>query len=430
MKRYVLVDCNNFFASCERVFNPKLVNKPVVVLSSNDGCIIARSNEAKALGIGMGAPLFEVADIVKKHNVYVLSSNFALYGDMSARVMHMLASLSTDIEIYSVDEAFLFIPEYIPAFNVYHSNNMYYTHYCAHMRAKVKLATGIPTSIGIGSTKTLAKIANRIAKKNPHYNGVFDSTHQDMDEILRTIDVGDIWGIGYRYAKLLKSYGFYTAYDFKYACEKWVRKKMTVVGLKTLLEIRGQPCIKLEDMPSTKKSICVSRSFGKNVTTLHELKEALSTYVQMASEKVRIQKSVVVSFAIFVTSSRFCQDGSYYNSIAYQMATPTSYSPLLVQAALTCLEKIFKPGIVYKKVGIIFTQLVSSHAIQMSTYEPLGNLDAQAKLMKTVDRANAKWGRDMLFFASAGISRPWKMKQLKKSQNFTTNWNEILTVHT
>ena len=328
MKRFFLIDCNNFFVSCERIFNPKLVGKPVVVLSNNDGCVISRSNEAKALGIGMGQAAFECESIIKKHNVYVFSSNFTLYADISARVMQTLAELATDIEVYSIDEAFLY---------VHPSRNG--TDYGQYMRMLVKQRTGIPIAIGIGQTKTLAKIANKLAKKKPQYNGVFDITnHPDTDTLLASLPVRDVWGVGRQYEKLLLSAGITTPRDLKYAPDKWVRKKMTIVGLKTVMELRGIACIDLAEEIPAKQSITVSRSFGRLVTTKREVQEAIATYIIRAAQKLRKDKLLASVVTVFVSTSRYHDQQRYFNSMSVVCPLATDYTPHLLEAAEICLE--------------------------------------------------------------------------------------------
>jgi DNA polymerase V len=430
MNRFFLVDCNNFYVSCEQVFNPKLNNKPVVILGSNDACVIARSNEAKALGIPMGAPAFECEKLFKKHNVIVHSANFALYGDMSNRVMQTVAHYATDFEIYSVDEAFLFVSKYVHSLDKSLQENDYYLDYAYYIKQQVKQQVGIPISIGIGPTKTLAKVANRLAKKNPHLKGAFDITdHPNIDRILETVDVGDIWGIGYRYAKLLRNNKILNARDFKYADEKWVRKNMTIVGHKTLLEIRGTSCLSLQDCPEPKQSITVSRSFGKKVTTLIQAKEALAFYVACASAKLRAQQSLTTNILVFAVTTRYHDPHNYYKATTYQLPVASNYTPDLINAAHNCLEKIFKPGSIYKKVGVIFTELVSHDFQQMSTIVPVSeHSEKHIKFMKAIDKVNDKWGRNRLFFAAEGIERPWKAAHTTKSACFTTNWHELLTI--
>lgn len=428
-KRFVLADCNNFYVSCERVFDPTLQNKPVVVLGSNDACIIARSNEAKALGIPMGAPTFEWQEVFKKHKVIVYSANFALYGDMSDRVMQTLTSYAADIEIYSVDEAFLFVPSHLPALGISKVDPQYYLNYAYFIKNKVKQDTGIPVSIGIGPTKTLAKIANRLAKKNPHYRGAFDITDQPaIDTLLASVAIGDVWGIGYRYAKFLQAHKIVNARDFKYADEQWVRKHLTIVGLKTLLELRGQSCSSLED-PKPKQSIGVSRSFGKKVTDISYAQEALAHYVACAAAKLRAQSSLATHITVFAITNRYHDPKNYFASTQCQLPVATDYTPHLVEPAHRCLKEIFKPGFTYKKVGILLAGFVPRDFLQMSILVPhKRNTEKETALMRTLDRINNKWGRNRLFFAGEGVKRPWKMHQAKKSACFTTSWHELLTI--
>lgn len=425
MKHFALVDCNNFFVSCERIFNPKLIGRPVVILSSNDACVIARSNEAKALGIKMGEPAFKCKEIFKNYNIIVYSSNFSLYGDISGRVMQTLTEYSTNIEIYSVDEAFLFFPKYenIPD---------YFTHYSQYVRKKVKQQTGIPVSIGIGSTKTLAKIANHIAKKNPEHKGVFDiCNHPKTDEILKNFKIEDVWGIGYRYTKFLQNNGIFNAYDFKNSDESWVRKNMKITGLKTLLELRGTECFGIQESPEKKKSICVSRAFGKNVTDINELKEALSLHITTAAEKLRKQNNICGIINIFVCYTNYMEPYRFYDSGTIRLDIATSYTPALISAAFSCLEKIYKETVLYKKIGIILDDFYETDFIQMNTFINIPvNLNKQSLIMKTIDNVNSKLGRNKVYFAvsSKNKNHIWQNRRDRKSPSYTTSWNEILTI--
>ncbi len=429
MKRIALADCNNFFVSCERVFDPKLIGKPVVVLSSNDACVIARSNEAKKLGIKMGEPAFKCAETLKKHKVFVYSSNFPLYGDMSARVMQTLSNYASDIELYSVDEAFLYFPTAI-AFETPQEESAWYMHYAQLVRKQVVQNTGIPISIGVGPTKTLAKIANSLAKKNSAYNHVLDLTnHVHLDDILRTIEVGDIWGIGYRYADFLKRHSITTAYDLKQCDDAWVRKHLTINGLKTVLELRGMSCLSLQDLPEKKKSITVSRAFGKNVTSLCDLKEAIACHITTAAEKLRKQKTSTAAITVFVCFTHYYDANRFYHSSTITLPIATTYTPELISQATRCLEKLFKKGLVYKKVGIILSDFCSSSCIQLNTFATLPNTSKQSNIMKTIDTINAKMGRNKMFFAAAGTTHSWQTKRAKKSASYTTNWHELLTIH-
>jgi len=439
MKRIAIADCNNFFASCERVFNPKLIKKPVVVLSSNDGCIIARSNEAKALGIKMGEPFFKCADLIKKHNVFVFSSNFSLYGDMSARVMQTISELATDIEIYSIDEAFFYMQSPVIDFKTNQEKLDWYTNHAKYIKKQVYQKTGLPMSIGIGPTKTLAKIANKIAKKFPEFENVFDITnlsgvasaktdHPKLDDILKNIEVGDVWGIGYRYAEFLKRYNIKTAYDFKQCDEAWVRKNLTINGLKTLLELKGTSCIKLEDNLDEKKSITVSRLFGKNITELNDLKEAVSYHITRAAEKLRRQNMSTSVITIFIAFANYYDPHKQYLSSTVTLPIASSYTPTLIQYAIQCLEKIYKKGVTYKKAGIILSDFCSASSIQLNPFEKIPNIEKQSQAMATVDKINSKMGKNKLFFAISGTKHIWQPKLEKKSPCYTTNWHDILTV--
>lgn len=427
MKRFFLVDCNNFFVSCERVFNPVLRNKPVAVLSSNDACIIARSNEVKALGVPMGAPLFEYEKLLKYHGVYIYSANFSLYGDMSNRVMQTLAPLATDIEIYSIDEAFLFVSDY--SLPITYDPRFYYASYGHLMRKQVMQNTGIPVSVGIGPTKTLAKIANHIVKKNPVYDGVFDITlHPDKDTLLQAIEVGDVWGIGRRYAKALRKKGVSTAYDFMQLDDAWVRKNMSVVGLKTLHELRGVACLDLDESHDSKQSICVSRLFGQKTKNIQDVHEALAHYTSMAAIKLRAQKSVTAHISVFLMTSRHHDPYTFFKSASIPLPIATAYTPTLIAQAQQGLQKIIIPGLVYKKVGVVLSDIEPESSIQLSTYVAEIDIEREKKLMHVVDQVNKKMGKNKLFFAAAGVQQQWKMKQEKRSQLYTTSWNELLTI--
>lgn len=417
MKRFFLVDCNNFFVSCERVFNPTLVGKPVVVLSNNDGCVISRSNEAKALGIGMGVAAFEYEALFKKYDVQVFSSNFSLYADMSARVMQTVAEFATDIEVYSIDEAFLFV-----------APSKQCRDYGIVMRKIVKQRTGIPISIGIGPTKTLAKVANKRAKKQPEYQGVCDITHHpEIDALLAAYPVADVWGVGYQYTKLLMNAGITTARDLKYASDAWVRKKMTIVGLKTVFELRGISCIDLVDDIPPKKSITVSRSFGRLISDKQQVQEAVATYMIRAAKKLRDTRALASVVTVFVSPRRYHDHQRYFNAISYTCPIATDYTPTLLDAGSACLDALFKPGLLYKKAGVMLSNLVATHHMQLHVFSTLPDVPRQKRIMRTYDTINAQFG-SILSYASAGIDQSWKAKRLKKSPHYTTNWHELLTV--
>lgn len=419
---FALVDCNNFYVSVERVFNPKLEGKPVVVLSNNDGVIIARSNEAKALGIKMATPVFKVRDIIEKYDVKVFSSNYVLYGDMSNRVIAILREAAPEVEIYSIDEAFLKLDGIQENFKKFGHD----------IRDKVKKWTGIPISVGIAKTKTLSKVANELAKKSPQYNGVLDISglnDKDVDKYLQQFDISDVWGVGRKLSPMLRIHGIKTACDLKYADDQWIRKSINVLGLKTVHELRGIPCIEIQQNPAPQKSIASTRSFGRPVTTLTELKQAVAMYCTIAAEKLR--KGGQVGFAIQVFIHTNCNrkdQAQYANSAAGMFSQPTSHTPTIIKTAHFILKQIYKPGYKYKKAGIILTKLMPKDQIQLDLFNEYQTTPHKDRIMQTIDKINAKYGRNTLNPAALGITKPWKMRQLKKSKRFTTNWNEVIII--
>lgn len=434
-KRFALVDCNNFFVSCERVFNPKLLNKPVVVLSSNDACVIARSNEAKRLGIKMGEPFFACKELVKRHNIQTLSSNFGLYSDMSSRIMQTLCEFATDVEVYSIDEAFIHLPRALAPQDTFQQQLLYYAHYAQIIRKTVLKNLGLPVSIGLGPTKTLAKIANGLAKKHAYLDGVFDITnHSDFNAILRTIEVRNVWGIGSRSARFLIKHGITTAYQLTQCDDTWVRKNMTITGLKTVLELRGISCIAIENQvisgheAQTKKSIIVSRSFGTHVTSKTELQEAVSYHITTAAEKLRAQKSITGTLILNALYMRSNDPTRYYTSACVQLAVPTSYTPTLIQYGFKCLNTLYKKGLIYKKIGVMLNNFFTEDFIQLTTFSQHADTKKQALCMKAIDAINAKMGKRRVFFASSGMRQRWHAKCAFKSPAYTTNWREILTI--
>jgi DNA polymerase V len=434
---FALVDCNNFYVSCERVFNPKLENRPVVVLSNNDGCVVARSNEVKALGIGMGVPAFEIADLLKKHNIEVYSSNYTLYDDMSSRVMQTLSTLTPDIEIYSIDEAFLNLAGFSCSL----------TDYGRKIQRTVKQWTGIPVTVGIASTKTLAKIANHIAKRSPKaphqlmqepcskssgrtgfspkYNwcGVLDLVNSPyLDTALGGVPVEKVWGVGIKTTIKLKRAGITTALDLRDANISWIRSQFGVNGVRTVYELQGSCCYKLEDNPPAKKSICVSRMFGRPVETIDELKEAIASYASRAGEKLRQQHLAAAAETIFVTTSRFIEN-RYYNWHTVEFAVATNDTRELINAASACIERLFRKGHQFKKCGIILTGLVSDDKVQQSL---LDNIDRakSARLMQAVDAVNARVSAP-LRWAAEGLKQNWQVKFKRRSKHYTTRWDEL-----
>jgi len=415
-----LVDCNNFYVSCERVFDPSLRGKPVAVLSNNDGCLVSRSQEVKDLGIPMGAPGFKHEALIKSHGGALLSSNYALYGDMSQRVMDVLAMFSPDLEIYSIDEAFL----RLKGFRIRNLQE-----YGEKIKATVEKWTGIPVSIGIAGTKTLAKAANHFAKRVPGFRGcLWLQTPERVKEALIRLPVEEIWGIGRQYGKFLKQNKIMTAEELRNADDKFIDKYLTSVGHKTVLELRGYSCIEMDEAPAKKKSILVSRSFSKQVTDLNELKEAVSSYLTRATEKLRRQRSVAGYLMVFLNTNRF-KDGPQYNSSrATTLMPPTAYTPFMIKQAMELLEDLYLPGFEYKKAGVMLADIISEEDVPLSFMETNYLDDKRKDLMDVLDQINGKHGRDTLFFASSGVQNDWQMKRARLSPQYTTRWSDLIKV--
>lgn len=417
---FALVDCNNFYASCERVFRPDLNGKPIVVLSNNDGCIIARSNEAKALGIPMGAPYFEHESVFKKHNIHVFSPNFALYADMSHRVMTILSEYSPDIEIYSIDEAFL----KFDGFELFNLKT-----YGETIQKRVGKCTGIPVCIGIAPTKALAKIANKIAKK---FQAQTKSVHCiDSEEkrikALKWTKIEDVWGIGRKHAKRLQDLGVTTAWDFTQLEDSWVKKYLSIVGLRLKRDLEGIPTLELE-MVQAKKNIATTRSFEKNYTEFEQIKERVTTFAVSCAEKLRRQNSCCNAIMVFIhTNGHRKELEQYSKNIVVKLPYPTNSNMELAKFATQALAKIFKPGYMYKKAGVIVMDFSPETQKQLTLFEP-----ANAKhtpLMKAVDTLNDKYGQQKIKLGSQDLQRVWKMKREKLSPRYTTNLQDIITVH-
>lgn len=410
---FALVDCNNFYVSCERAFNPSLRNRPVAVLSNNDGCIVARSPEVKALGIEMGVPRFTVQQLIQKHDIQLFSSNYALYGDMSRRVMETLSSFSPAVEVYSIDEAFL-------GFSGSESSDL--AGYGCHLRATVRQWTGIPISIGFAPTKTLAKVANRLAKQQE--GGVYVLHRSDLDAVLEEIAVADIWGIGRRLSRWCYLHHIHNALQLKEANPGLIRQKMGVVGLRLQRELAGESCLPLDCFPQPKQETCVSRSFGQPVTRWQDLKEAVASFTAKAAEKLRRQGQVASSLQVFVRTSPF-QENYYGNSITRALPTPTNYTPELIRHAVLGLQSIFREGRAYKKAGVLMLELVSAEYRQLDLFEPPPDFSKEAAHMEAVDLLNRQLGSDVLQWAGAGLDKPWQVRQRQRSPRYTTCWAEL-----
>ena len=413
-----LADCNNFYASCERVFQPHLEGKPIVVLSNNDGCVIARSNESKALGIKMGVPVFQVKTIIEQHNIQVFSSNFTLYGDLSKRVMSSMRQEVKAMEVYSIDEAFMdFSGEGSPLEKG------------IALKKKVQQHVGIPISIGIAPTKTLCKVAGLIAKKHTK-TGVFVLQDKALIErALKWLPVAELWGVGRRHARMLESVGIKTAYDLCRADDSWIRRRLSVVGLRMVKELRGIPCFPLEESASRKKNICTSRSFGKAVKQMEDLKEALSTYASTCAYKLRKQKSCASRISIFIHTNPFKPtDKQYKGFTSFVLDTPTNDSIELVRLALEGLEKIYRSDCTYKKAGVIVSDISPQQQQQLSLFDTLDRKKHQS-IMTALDNINDKIGKDKVRLAVQGKGRQWKMKQEQLSPCYSTRIEDALKVY-
>lgn len=414
---FALFDCNNFYVSCERLFDPKLIGKPVVVLSNNDGCVVARSNEAKALGIPMGAPLFKYREQIEANRVVVRSSNYSLYGDISHRVMTILAQFSPHIQVYSIDEAFLYL------------EGVDFEAVAKEARKQVLQWTGIPISVGIAKTKTLAKVANHIAKKNPLHQGVcFLESPLKIDAALHNLPVTEVWGIGRQYGIKLNQHGIFTAEAFRSASDEWIRKQMGVVGLRMAMELRGISCLPLEEVSSPKKSICTSRAFGKPVVELSTLCEAISSYTSRAAEKLRRQRSAASMLIVFAEKHPFLMKNSVYAKII--LDEPSDYTPLLIHAAKKALLSFAEEGTAYRKVGVILDGLVPSRCYQRDLFaEHPVSVEKQRSVMSVVDSINRRYGKKVIKTAAEGVSQnEWTMRQDRRSDRYTSCWDELLKI--
>ncbi len=418
-KKIALIDCNSFYVSCERLFNPKIRKKPVVVLSNNDGCIVSRSNEAKALGIKMGEPYFKAKDIIIKNNVHVFSSNYSLYGDLSRRVMRTLKRFNSDIEVYSIDEAFIDLSNF-PDSEV--------EKVAQEIRATVLQWTGIPTSIGIAKTKTLSKVANHIAKKKQSGVTSFIGV-ENIDPLLEKVDINDVWGVGRQLTKFYHKNGIYNAKQLKNKSNTWIKKSSNVLGSRTAMELRGISCIDLEKTKSKRKSCVVSRSFGKRVEKYQELKEAVAGYCLNASEKIRSESLNAKSITVFIRTSPFQSRFGYYsNSKTIDFPIATSDSIEIVKTALTALENIFKNGYRYQKAGVLLSGL--SEATNNKNLFSSEKDEKINSLMKSIDNTNYRYGRSTLSLASAGVHKRWNMKREYSSKIDTADFHYLPTIKT
>jgi DNA polymerase V len=420
---YALIDGNNFYVSCERVFNPRLEGMPVVVLSNNDGCVVARSNEVKALGVKMGEPWFKLKDLARRHRIIAQSSNYTLYADMSNRMMAILGSHSPHQEIYSIDECFLGLD------GLEHLDLMAWGQ---RMRQQVRHWLGLPVCVGIGSTKTLAKLANHCAKKNlAGIDGVCNLDlldEQVQDELFARIPVGEVWGVGWRLTEKLAARNITTVRELRDADARTLREAFSVMLERTVMELRGVSCMELEEMAPAKKQIVSSRAFGAYVYTLTELEEAVSLYMARAAEKLRAQHSVAGAVQVFIRTNPFKDEHPQYQAgLTVPLASPTADTRRLTHAAHLGLKHLFKPGYAYQKAGVMLMELrEAGHEQGMLFDEPAPD---RPKLMDVIDRANGRWGHGTLRLASEGVEKAWHMKRGNLSPAWTTDWTQLPRVN-
>ena len=440
---YAVIDCNNFYVSCERVFQPQLENRPVVVLSNNDGCIISRSGEVKKMGVRMGAPAFEYRDLFLKENVHIFSPNFPLYADLSSRVMRSIGAYAPRMEVYSIDEVFIDFANFTTDF---------IEKQCILLRKLIQKNIGIPVSIGVGSTMTLAKAANEIAKKHIQYEGVcLIKSELERDRFLKILEVEDIWGIGRRLSVFLNAHGIYTAYQLIQADDLWIKKHMTISGLNTVRELRGSKCHDLASEHVAKKSIISSRTFGRPVTTYSELSEAVSTYASRAAEKLREEKEVASLVSVSVMTNLHSKNQKrYYNTLTEELPHQTDYTGTIIKSALEILKKIYRPGYRYKKAYVSLHELSKKDLVQQHLFYSQEKRNKEDRAIKAIDLINFEFGSGTIEFASQG-TKPrfrapldkafgdvhrsfsegepgWKGNASKRTPRYTTKWNELPVV--
>lgn len=420
-KKIALVDCNSFYVSCERLFNPRINNLPVVVLSNNDGCVISRSIEAKKIGIKMGEPYFKVKQLVKKYNVQVYSSNYALYGDISRRVMHVLKNFSPKIEMYSIDEAFL---------DLSLLKNEEVKSFVSELRSIILKWTGIPVSIGVAQTKTLSKVANHLAKKEKiGIKNFIINNEEEIDNFLKKFPIEDIWGVGRKISKLYKNNNIHTAHDLKMASNTWIKKNTNVLGLKTVMELRNISCIDFESNSNPRKNCCVSRSFGKKVLDYETLKESVVAHCLNAAEKIRVDRQVVKSVVVFIRNSPFNKNERFFSkSKKIDLPIPTDDSILLTKTCIQSLKEIFLKGPRYQKAGVIFLGLSTKEKYDKGLFSS-GTEEKSQNLMKAIDKTNFRFGRRMITVADTGFCNNWRMRKGHSSKIDTSSYDFLPTIN-
>jgi DNA polymerase V len=416
-----LVDVNNFYASCERLFRPDLKDKPIVVLSNNDGCVVARSSEAKRLGIKMGVPLFKVRDLISREGVTVFSSNYALYADISARVMETLESLVPEVEVYSIDEAFSDLTGFDAHIGL--------ESFGRQIKQTIARDVGMPVCVGIGPTKTLAKLANYAAKHYPATKGVVDLTcPKRQRRLMSQVNADEVWGIGGRIARRLKALGIHTALDFADAPSELIRKHTSVVLQRTQAELNGEACLSLELSVPTKKQIVCSRSFGRRITELKDLQEAICFYISRATEKLRGEKRSAKTMSIFIRTSAFSKtEPRYSNGASATLVYPTNDTRIFIQTGMRLLDSIWRPGFDYAKAGVMLADFHQNDTLQVDMFHTAPDHSRNRSLMETIDKINHS-GKGSVFFARQGMNNDWRMQRVSLSPRYTTQWQDIPTV--
>jgi DNA polymerase V len=421
MRAIALVDCNNFYVSCERLFQPGLEGKPVVVLSNNDGCVVSRSQEVKDLGIKMAVPWFQLKDIAKRHGIIALSSNYTLYADLSNRVMRLLSQWSPDQEVYSIDESFLDLTGMADL-----------TRYAQTMRSTIRQCVGIPVCIGIAPSKTLAKLANHVAKKQKHYDSVCDfnaMTARELDTLLAQIEVGVVWGVGRRSTSRLQGMGINSVLELKRSSAKRVRAEFGVVMERIVAELNGEGCLELDDVTPPRQQIICSRSFGVSVVMLADLEQAVIAYTSRAAEKLRSQHSLAGGIQVYIrTNPHKEKDPQYQQAMLLPLPEPTNDTRLLCRAALNGLQQIYHSGYAYQKAGVMLTGIIAAAARPRTLFDDVAAQQKSAALMETLDHINRHMGSGTVQLLGEGVRKSWAMRRGNVSQRYTTEWGELVVV--
>ena len=418
MRAIALIDCNNFYVSCERLFQPKLEGKPVVVLSNNDGCVVSRSQEVKDLGIKMAVPWFQLKDLAKRHGIIALSSNYTLYADISNRVMQLLSQCSPDQEIYSIDESFLDLTGIADL-----------TNYAQTIRGTIKQCVGIPVCVGIAPSKTLAKLANHVAKKQKQYHSVCDfnaMTARVLDNLLAKIEVGEVWGVGRRSTVRLQQMGINMVLELKYSPAKRIRAEFGVVMERIVAELNGEACLELDEVTPPRQQIICSRSFGMSVSLLEDLEQAVVAYTTRAAEKLRSQQSLAGGIQVYIRTNPHKDNAAQHQpAMLMPLFEPTNDTRLLCRAALSGLRQIYRSGYAYQKAGVMLTEIIAATARPRTLFEDVAAQQISTSLMATLDRINRRMGSGTLQLLGAGIRKSWAMRRGNMSQRYTTEWNEL-----